>query len=322
MYGSGDSAAVETTGLAVQALLQWGQASERRPQGPPLTSPAKRPRRATGAPRRRPSWRCKALLLASERGSADVRGTVQVLLNGHTVQTLQLTPDNNDLLHQFVLPDIDPHQPSDVQLRFSGTGGLAYQVAGRYFLPWDTQPGTRTRSPSTSPTTAPRSHRTIVATATATIRNNLRQDRQHGHGRSRHTARLRAAHRGPAGIARRKPPAPAPASSKSSASPPRRPSSTSTRSPRSRPSPSIPPPRKVSHPRQNLQLQSLRVLRPPGAAPSPAPSSWRCVDPPPGTPAASTSGPSASVTLWNCSSCCRATFSPQVRSSWHTRGVR
>ena len=79
----------------------------------------------------------RALLLSTEKGAADVRGTVEVTLNGKTVETLALTPENNDLLHQFVFKGIDAQSANSVELRFDGKGGLAYQVVGRYFIPWD-----------------------------------------------------------------------------------------------------------------------------------------------------------------------------------------
>src|SRR5258708_39912349 len=75
----------------------------------------------------------RALLLASQLSTSDVRGTVQVLLDGRSVQTLKLTPENNDLLHQFIFKSIDAQKPNSVQLKFEGTGGLAYQIVGRYF---------------------------------------------------------------------------------------------------------------------------------------------------------------------------------------------
>ena len=171
MYGSGDSAAVETTGLAVQALLQWGQAND---------AVRKALHYLTGKKTAQGNWSTtqatimalKALLAASERGNVDVRGTVEVLLNGRTMQTLQLTPDNNDLLHQFVFPGIDPHQANQVQLRFSGTGGLAYQVAGRYFEPWEAnqEQDALTINLAYDRTTLAQND---IATATASIRNNL-----------------------------------------------------------------------------------------------------------------------------------------------------
>src|ERR1700736_1066976 len=49
----------------------------------------------------------RALLLATEKGAADVQGTLEVLLNGKPIEKLVLTRENNDLLHQFVLKDIE-----------------------------------------------------------------------------------------------------------------------------------------------------------------------------------------------------------------------
>ena len=66
------------------------------------------------------------------------------MLNGKPVETLKLSPENNDLLHQFVLKGIAAQQPNLVQLKFEGTGGLAYQVVGRYFTPWEEKPVDRT----------------------------------------------------------------------------------------------------------------------------------------------------------------------------------
>src|ERR1700730_18991766 len=79
----------------------------------------------------------RALLLTSQYSASDVRGSVAIMLNGQPVETLRLSPENNDLLHQFVFKGIAAQQPNSVQLKFEGTGGLAYQVVGRYFTPWE-----------------------------------------------------------------------------------------------------------------------------------------------------------------------------------------
>ena len=81
---------------------------------------------------------------ATELNASDVRGPLTVLLDGKTVETLQFTPENNDLLHQFVLKGINRPAPTP-SVQFQGTGGLAYQVVGRYFIPWEQ--ATRRRSP-------------------------------------------------------------------------------------------------------------------------------------------------------------------------------
>ncbi len=175
VYSTGLSAAVETTALAAQALLKWGQASGTARKALTYITSKKD---ATGAwgTTQATIMALRALLLASEIGSADVHGTVEVILNGKSAEKLVLTPENNDLFHQFVLKDIDPRTNS-IQLHFDGTGGLAYQLVGDYFIPWP-ENGTE-KSPAKEPLSIDVTYdRTTlaqndIATATATIRNNL-----------------------------------------------------------------------------------------------------------------------------------------------------
>jgi hypothetical protein len=116
----------------------------------------------------------RALLLASERGTADVRGNLQVILNGKPVESLALTPENNDLLHQFVFKGIDAQQPNSVQLKFEGTGGLAYQIVGRTFTPWEQRPASEALSIDVAYDRTKLAQDDIAA-AKVTVRNNLPQ---------------------------------------------------------------------------------------------------------------------------------------------------
>jgi alpha-2-macroglobulin-like protein len=114
----------------------------------------------------------RALLTATEKGAAEVRGTATVLLNGKPAETLVLSPDNNDLYHEFVFKSIEEGKTNIVEIRFEGKGGLTYQVVGGYFLPWDQKPAIEPLSIDVS------YDRTSlfqydIATATATVKNNL-----------------------------------------------------------------------------------------------------------------------------------------------------
>jgi uncharacterized protein YfaS (alpha-2-macroglobulin family) len=171
VYATGASAAVETTGLAVQALLKWGEASEPARKALSYIA-AKKDAAGTWGTTQATIMALRALLLSTEKGAADVRGTVEVLLNGKTVERLALTPQNNDLLHQFVFRNIDERSPNVVQVRFDGKGGLAYQVVGSFFLPWDEKPANEAMSIDLA---YDRTHlaQDDIATATATIKNNL-----------------------------------------------------------------------------------------------------------------------------------------------------
>jgi uncharacterized protein YfaS (alpha-2-macroglobulin family) len=171
IYSTGLSAAIETTGLATQALLKWGQASEIVRKSLNFISSKKDASGAWGTTQAT-IMALRALLLASQIGAADVRGVVTVMLNGNTVETLRLTPENNDLLHQFVFKGIDARQSNSVQLKFEGSGGLAYQIAGRYFTPWIEE---KTVEPLSIDVAYDRTRlaQNDIATAKVTIRNNL-----------------------------------------------------------------------------------------------------------------------------------------------------
>jgi hypothetical protein len=193
VYATGSSASVETTGLAVQALLKWGEASGTARKAMNYIA-SKKDASGTWGTTQATIMALRALLLATEKGAADVRGTLDVLLNGKTVQQLTLTPENNDLLHQFVLKGIEtdsidtprietdraetslirkrPPHGNTVELRFEGKGGLAYQIVGSYFIPWDQKPENEALSIKVD---YDRTHlaQDDLAAATVSIKNNL-----------------------------------------------------------------------------------------------------------------------------------------------------
>ena len=134
VYATGDSAAVETTGLALQAFLKAGGHSDIvRKSLAWITS--KKNGAGNWGTTQATIMALRALLRASEQSGTDARGKVDVLLNGKEVASVEINRKNNDLLHQFVLPQTSMGD-NEVEIRFSGEGGLAYQIAGRYFIPW------------------------------------------------------------------------------------------------------------------------------------------------------------------------------------------
>jgi uncharacterized protein YfaS (alpha-2-macroglobulin family) len=173
VYATGPSAAVETTALAAQALLKWGEASGTARKAVTYIASKKDASGAWGTTQAT-IMALRAMLLSTEKGAADVRGTVEVLLNGKSAEKLTLTADNNDLLHQFVFKGVESKGANSVEVRFEGNGGLAYQVVGSYFLPWDKKPENEALSIDVA---YDRTHlaQDDIATATATIKNNLRK---------------------------------------------------------------------------------------------------------------------------------------------------
>ena len=167
VYSTGASATIETTGLATQALLKWGRASATVRKSLTFLSSKKEASGAWGTTQAT-IMALRALILATELSASDVHGSVQVLLDGKAVRTLDLTAENNDLFHQFVFNGT----PASVELRFTGKGSLAYQVVGRSFIPWKEEPVGEPLSIHLAydRTTMPQND---LATETVTIRNNL-----------------------------------------------------------------------------------------------------------------------------------------------------
>jgi len=139
VFGTGSSAAVETTGLAVQALLKWGQASAVASKALNYIA-SKKDASGTWGTTQATIMALRALLLSTSKGASDVQGAVQISLNGAPIQQLALTPENNDLFHQFVLKNVDAKGANSIEIKFQGKGNLAYQVAGSYFVPWTDKP--------------------------------------------------------------------------------------------------------------------------------------------------------------------------------------
>ncbi len=171
MYASGTSAMVETTGLAVQALMKWG--------GEPGIAAkamnyivARKDSAGTWGTTQATIMALRALLLSTERGGGTAKGAVEVLLNGKVAEKLALTAENNDLFHQFVFKGSDAQPANRVEIRFTGEGLLAYQVAGRYFVPWNDKPEREALSIDVSYDRT-RLEQAQIATATATVRNRV-----------------------------------------------------------------------------------------------------------------------------------------------------
>ena len=169
VYGRGASAAVETTGLAVQALLKSGEASATAHKALNYIS-AQKDSSGTWSTTQATIMALRALLLSMEKGSAEARGTVEITLNGKPTEKLLLTPENNDLFHQFVFKGVAASNA--VAIHFVGEGGLAYQVTGQYFVPWTAKPSDEPLSIDVNYDRT-RLAEGDIATATASIKSHL-----------------------------------------------------------------------------------------------------------------------------------------------------
>lgn len=171
VYATGESAAVETTGLAAQAFLNAsGYSDVVRESLAWITS--KKSGDGNWGTTQATIMALRALLIASEQSSSDAQGTVEVLLNGSKAGSLDINKNNNDLLHQFVLPVVNADGRNEIELRFSGEGGMAYQIAGRYFVPWQ-HDGASEPLAIVVKYDRTRLAQSEIVTGTATIHNNM-----------------------------------------------------------------------------------------------------------------------------------------------------
>ncbi len=171
VYATGDSAAVETTGLALQAFLKAGGYNDLVRKSLAWIASKKNGEGNWGTTQGT-IMALRALLKASEQSGSDARGTAEVLLDGKKVVTLEIGKENNDLFHQFVLPQASADRDNEIEIRFSGKGGLAYQIAGRYFVPWQ-QAATHEPLAIEVKYDRTRLAQDEIVTGTAKIRNNL-----------------------------------------------------------------------------------------------------------------------------------------------------
>ena len=168
LYATGTSAAVETTGLAVQALLKSGEQNEATRKAIAWLL-AKKTGAGNWGSTQATIMALRALVMASEKSGGDALGNVEIVLNGELFKTVSLTKNNNDLLQQFALA---ADLPDSVELRFHGSGGLAYQIDGRYFIPWSNRDSREALSIEVAYNRTRLAENDMVS-ATATIHNDL-----------------------------------------------------------------------------------------------------------------------------------------------------
>jgi hypothetical protein len=141
MGATGQSGSLETTALAAIALMRTGA----------------HPEAVSGAlgylVQGKDSWgtwsttqatilSLKAMLLATQQGGqAEGPATLRVSLNKEQTQEITIDQSNADVVHLVTFDHgFSPSGANRVQIELEGGGNLMYQVATRYYLPWDQVP--------------------------------------------------------------------------------------------------------------------------------------------------------------------------------------
>lgn len=127
---------LETTGLAAYGLVKWGRSAGFTTKV--LTHLVQsKDSFGTWSSTQGTVWAMKSLLLASAGGGQVNKGTVTILANGQKVGTFAITPEDNDVMRQIDLAEAVQPGNNAITLQYEGEGTMLYQIAGRYYLPWN-----------------------------------------------------------------------------------------------------------------------------------------------------------------------------------------
>jgi len=136
MGSEGKTGSIETTALAALAFLRSGE-------HPELANAAltyliqQKDNFGTWYSTQATVLTLKALIESLRAGAENVNASVTISLNGGQTRTLQVTPENFDVVQLVSFDDINPGKENAVEIRVEGEGNLMYQVSGSYYLPWE-----------------------------------------------------------------------------------------------------------------------------------------------------------------------------------------
>jgi hypothetical protein len=141
MGATGESGSVEATALATIALIRAGAYSD-AVSGALAYLIQGKDSWGTWSTTQATILSLKAMLLANQQtGQAEGPAAVRVSLNKEQTQEIVIDETNADVVHLVTFDrGFSPGGANRVQIDLQGGGNLMYQVATRYYLPWDQVP--------------------------------------------------------------------------------------------------------------------------------------------------------------------------------------
>ena len=134
-YGYGQSMTMETTAMAVGALLLAKDQSGLTQKGLAYLAAHKGSLGSYGTTQAT-VLALRALIMAlSAQGGDKAQGTIQVRHGGVVQGSVSVTPATSDVTRLFDLKQVVVEGDNKVNIDFTGSGELAYQVVGIYYLP-------------------------------------------------------------------------------------------------------------------------------------------------------------------------------------------
>ena len=134
-FSHGDAANVEATALAAMAFMRAGKYPEVMTKA--LTYLIqKKDASGTWGSTQATILALKALITALGSQTEKANATVAVRLNGEDASTLQITPEDSDVMRLIDLGEKTRKGDNAVEIAFTGEGAMLYQIVGRYYTPW------------------------------------------------------------------------------------------------------------------------------------------------------------------------------------------
>ena len=134
-YSRGDGVDVETTALAVLAMVRSGQFNNTVNQALTYLVKAKGGDGAWGSTQAT-ILALKALIAGASGPQQDGTAEFTILVNGKEAAKGAITPENADVMQLFDLKDATQVGANEVEIKVNGKTNLMYQVVGRHFAPW------------------------------------------------------------------------------------------------------------------------------------------------------------------------------------------
>jgi hypothetical protein len=141
MGATGESGSLETTALAAYAFLK-ADAHPDAVSGALAYLIQGKDSWGTWSTTQATILTIKTLLLATEKaGRAEGLATINVSLNNEQAQQIVVDETNADVVHVVTFDrGFSPSGTNRVKIEVEGAGNLMYQVATRFYLPWDQVP--------------------------------------------------------------------------------------------------------------------------------------------------------------------------------------
>lgn len=136
MGSEGQTGSIETTALAALAFLRANRYAELA-NAALTTLIQQKDSFGTWYSTQATVLALKALIQSVRMGAENVDAQVRIQLNGGQTRTVSVNQGNFDVVQLVTFDDINIGRENQVSIEVTGEGGLMYQVAGGYFLPWD-----------------------------------------------------------------------------------------------------------------------------------------------------------------------------------------